>query len=524
MRLTNMNFLLYHPFLFKNKFQRPMRLTLPLLLLLGLFAFCKMPSKKTSLQPSTETFKTKTDTKMPDLPIAGDYPAAWQEIDSLEREGLFKSALEKTEALYARATKDNNAGQILKSLIFKGKFLTMLEENGIEKAMQLYETELLRMRQPEKSVLQSMLAELYTTYLQNQGWRISNRTQLADAPGPDITTWSAANFEQRALDLYQASVKEENALRNGPINYIKDIILPGNTDTTAVPLRPTLFDFLAYRALQHFESERSYLNQPVFKFELSQEAAFAPAKTFLLEKFESKDENASKWMAIRLFQRLLAAQSNNAGQTAGFIDADLARLNFVRQNSILEDKELRYEQALESLHKQYYDHPSDAEIVWQLSNYLWQKEVQQPGEKTHRKRALTLCEDAIKRHPNTFGAKRCAQLVEILKTPSFSILTEMAYVPEKPVLFRVAWQNMSKIYVKLVQLPGFDEWNTDTPYEQYLPLLNGKRSLQQKTWALADPGDYYNHETELKLDPCSIGHYMVMAADNPEFDDKKGYL
>ena len=501
-----------------------MRLTLPLLLLLGLFAFCKMPSKKTSLQPSNETFKTKTDTKMPDLPIAGDYPAAWQEIDSLEREGLFKSALEKTEALYARASNDNNAGQILKSLIFKGKFLTMLEENGIEKAMQLYETELLRMRQPEKSVLQSMLAELYSTYLQNQGWRISNRTQLADAPGPDITTWSAANFEQRALDLYQASVKEESALRNGPINYIKDIILPGSTDTTAVPLRPTLFDFLAYRALQHFESERSYLNQPAFKFELSQEAAFAPAKTFLLEKFESQDENASKWMAIRLFQRLLSAQSGNAGQTAGYIDADLARLNFVRQNSVLEDKELRYEQALESLHKQYYDHPSDAEIVWQLSNYLWQKDVQQPGEKTHRKRALTLCEDAIKRHPNTFGAKRCAQLVEILKTPSFSILTEMAYVPEKPVLFRVAWQNMSKIYVKLVQLPGFDEWNTDTPYEQYLPLLNGKRSLQQKTWELADPGDYYNHETELKLDPCSIGHYMVMAADNPEFDDKKGYV
>jgi uncharacterized protein YfaS (alpha-2-macroglobulin family) len=505
----------------KNQLKSSMRFPLPILLLLAMFAFCKLPGKKETLQPTPFTVKTKPDTKMPALTTPGDYSAAWQEIDSLEQSGLPKSALEKTEALYTRAKNDNNASQVLKTLLYKGKFLTFLEEDGIVKAMELYEAEIKTLHQPEKSVLQSILGELYATYLQNQGWRINNRTEITNSVPSDLKTWSTADFEQRALDLYQASLEAESALRGAPVNYIKDIIEPGLHDTVDVPLRATLFDFLAYRALQHFQNERSYLNEPAFKFELNQEVAFAPAKEFLQAKFESKDSSSGKWMAIRLFQRLMSNQNANPST---LIDADLARLNFVRNNSTLEDAPTRYEQALEVLHKQYYDHPSDAEIVWNLANYLFAKEKDKTGPKLYRKSAYTLCEDAIRRHPNTYGAKNCAALIALIKSKNLSIYTEATYLPEKSILFHASFQNLSKLYVKLVQVPAFEPWNENTPYDQILPLLNGKPIVQQKTWDVTDPGDYYGHETELKLNPCSVGHYVVMTSDNPDFDAKKGYV
>ncbi|MFM8484991.1 MAG: hypothetical protein ACKOCH_01560, partial [Bacteroidota bacterium] len=79
--------------------------------------------------------------EMPPLPAGGDYAAAWKTIDSLEQEGLIRSAREKTESLQKRAADDKNGAQIVKCLLFRGKFTTLLEEDGLAVAMLLMETE-----------------------------------------------------------------------------------------------------------------------------------------------------------------------------------------------------------------------------------------------------------------------------------------------------------------------------------------------------------------------------------------------
>lgn len=101
----------------------------------------------------------------------GDYATEWKEIQSLEEQGLPKSAREKVDALYIRAKSDNNASQIIKTLIYRSKYITELEEDGFVKAVSQLQDEAMRETFPTKAILQSMLGELYAGYLENNVWR-----------------------------------------------------------------------------------------------------------------------------------------------------------------------------------------------------------------------------------------------------------------------------------------------------------------------------------------------------------------
>ncbi|MEO6036781.1 MAG: MG2 domain-containing protein, partial [Saprospiraceae bacterium] len=510
---------------------------LPFLALLGLavlFAFCKYAAKKDQTVPPSLPNKTKTKMPNPALALAGDYEDDWKIVDSLERQGLYKSALEKVENIQARAKGDNKSAQIVKALLFRGKYTTMLEEDGFIKAVQLFETEANAAKQPEKAVLQSILGQLYSTYLQNQAWKIRDRTPIPDGEGGDILTWSATQIERHALDMYAASVEPQPLIRETEVQYFRDILTPSQNDSVAgKPLRPTLYDLLAHRALDFFANERSYLTEPAYKFELSDPAAFAPHEQFLKAGFETKDSTSGKWLAIKTFQQVLHSHEVGTITTDGpmlgrkltrnvpaLIDAELLRLQFVHNNFIGEDKDNLYLRALEYLHKQYYDEPSDAEIAYQIAAYLFGLSTGDKGNQA--KQAVATCEDAIRRHAGTYGALQCSNLLESIRAPTLNIQVEAAYLPEKNMLVSLAIRNLSGVWVKVVRVPDNpDLWN-NIPYDQRLNYLHGLQGLQNRTWKIDDPGDYQSHRTEISLEPLPVGNYWVLVAANINFDPKKG--
>ena len=113
---------------------------LPILLLL-LIASCKWLGKPDQPAQPTTNIKVKPTTEMPipALPDIGDYADDWKIVDSLENAGLFKSALEKVVGIQARAKNDKNSQQVVKALLFRGKYTTQLEEDGLTKAIQILE-------------------------------------------------------------------------------------------------------------------------------------------------------------------------------------------------------------------------------------------------------------------------------------------------------------------------------------------------------------------------------------------------
>ena len=513
-------------------FQKVVKSTGFALILLGLCSAiaCKTGVKKD--QPVT-SIKDKSKTDMPIQPLPtppGDYADEWRIVDSLQQQGLFKSALEKTEAIYAHARIDHNSPQTVKALIFKGKFTTQLEEDGIVKAIEMFEKNTAEAAQPERSVLQSLTAELYATYLRNQGWRIANRTETTPAAEDKNTlkegwllTASAAQIERRALDLYAASVEPLASVQAAPADAFRDILTPGQNDSIGgKPLRPSLYDLLAHRAIEHFSNERSYLTEPAYAFQFDQAAAFAPVGDFLKTTFETKDLESGKWLAVKTFQKVLSqyVSSNTAqGNLAAALDADLDRLRFARNTSSLENKLALYRQALEALHKQYHDHPMDGEIVFDLAGLVYRLDTGDKGE--NARYAVAALEDAIRRHPGTFGAQQCQLLLREIQAVSLQTEVEKVSLPGRSTLVSLQFTNLKTAYVRVVHIPNDpgvwekirrEEGLTD---EQW---LKRQKPVQARTWKITAPDDYQPHRTEIALDPLPLGSYWLLVSANADFD------
>ncbi len=503
--------------------------------LLLLFFACKSAGKKDT---PTTSIKDKPTTEMPipPLPITGDYADDWKIVDSLERQGLFKSALEKTEAIQAKAANDKNSPQVIKALLFRGKFVSQLEEDGFVKAVQLFEKEEKTATISTKPILQSILGQLYATYLSNQGWRISERTPIPDGEGGDILTWSAAQIEKHAIELYAASVTRRPILLETPVGFYDPILTPSQGDTVAgQPLRPSIYDLLAHRALEHFTNERSWLTEPAYAFSLDQAEAFAPMSDFLKTNFETKDSTSGKWLALKLFQVLLNRPSqiiNTPGQpdkvlrnTAALVSDDLLRLQFVFNNSVREDKTTLYQNALEALLKQHAEHPIYAEIAHQLAAHVYgsgASDQAQSGQNAQK--AVALCEEAIRRHPNTFGAQQCQVLLNDIRAKLLNVIVENVYLPEKPGLVQVQFRNLNKVFVKVVKANFEQEFLDNVPYEQQIEKLKALPQMQRRDWDIKDPGDYQMHTTEIAVDGLPLGIYYLLASENTDFDPKKGYV
>ena len=63
------------------------------------------------------------------------YKEEWTKVDSLEQNGLTKSALTEVKAIYKKAKAENNHEQIVKALIIKAKLQSYVEENAFVKTL-----------------------------------------------------------------------------------------------------------------------------------------------------------------------------------------------------------------------------------------------------------------------------------------------------------------------------------------------------------------------------------------------------
>ncbi|HMR44321.1 MAG TPA: hypothetical protein PKC40_10835, partial [Saprospiraceae bacterium] len=164
-----------------------------------------------------------------------DHAKEWAAIDSLEKRGLPREALERANQLYQVVRKENNPSQIIKCLIYRGKFNSELEEDGLVKAIAAMQTDLNYTTFPVKPVLQSMLAEMYARYLDNNHWKFSDRTETVDFKTDDIRTWTPGQILEKSADLYLQSVAEDRT-KQVNIEDFAAILSTGNDQI----VRPTL--------------------------------------------------------------------------------------------------------------------------------------------------------------------------------------------------------------------------------------------------------------------------------------------
>ncbi|MDD4697890.1 MAG: hypothetical protein PHR52_10190, partial [Fermentimonas sp.] len=102
-----------------------------------------------------------------------NYEKEWAAVADFEKKSLPKSASEQVNLILRKAIDDKNSPQVIKALIHEGKYdLALDNQNDSSIFLNLNEMLALSKDNVEKSVLHSMLGELYLQYYQRDQWTI----------------------------------------------------------------------------------------------------------------------------------------------------------------------------------------------------------------------------------------------------------------------------------------------------------------------------------------------------------------
>ncbi|HEX8515291.1 MAG TPA: alpha-2-macroglobulin family protein [Bacteroidia bacterium] len=463
------------------------------------------------------------------FPKGSTYEKEWRKVDSLQEKGLIKSAHEVVTGIYNKAKSENNSSQFVKAVIHRMKFEQQMEEYSLEKALTRLNEEAAEAQFPVKPVLHSMIAESYWQYYQNNRWKFYNRSTTVNFDNSDITTWDLKSIFDKVIKNYQASLLNSDSLKRTPLNIYDDVLVKYDESRK---FRPTLYDFLAHRAIDFYMNEEPDITRPAYKFELNSESYFWNQDDFAKMKIESRDTLSLKYYAIKNMQELIAFHADDKDPQA-LIDIDLKRLAFVKNKSVSEIKDSLYLQALKDLEAKFSAHQASAQVNAKIANVYFEKGNQYnpltdgdlPSERSVKwmyKKALELCEATMAKYPKSDGAADCNALAARIKEHSLQFTCEKADLPSTPVKALVTYKNLKTVYVRIAEMDinkynrSVERYYGEELVRQYLKL----KAVRQFTVNLPDDGDYQSHSTEISIPGLSLGHYVVLMASDSSFSYK----
>lgn len=448
-----------------------------------------------------------------------NYEALWKKAEELiYQKQLPKSALKEVENIYSIAKKEKNEGQLLKAMLYRFSWQEANAEDGAKNKILQLEKEISVTEQPARSILQSITASAYHDYYNNHRWDILKRTSTKNFEKKDIDTWSSDDFHKKISQLYLASIKEKALLQNTNPEQFEAVIIKGNTPK----LRPTLFDLLAFRALEYFGNDERDINKPAYAFKLDMAAVYDPAADFVNKRFITKDSSSLYHKALLIYQQLLAFHLHDKTPDA-LIDADLLRLKFVHQYSVHPDKNKLYELALLNIADQYGNVPAADEARYLLARFYADKarDYKPFGDTTYRMyyvKAKEICDKVVLRKDSTEGKMHCMELLQQIGKKSLELTSEKVNLPAEPFRTLVTYRNINKIYFRLIRISAeFEESLNnyyDNHYWQKLTNLKAERKWEQ---LLPETNDYQQHSTEIKVDAMSAGKYALLASVTEDF-------
>ncbi len=485
----------------------------------------------TSASISMFSFKTKDEPVMLSFPKGSTYEKEWKKTDSLVKLGLTVSALDVVDAIYKKGKTDANAAQLVKSIMYRLRLKQQVQENANFNAIADLNEEIKKSSFPLTPILHSILAELYQQYYTQNRWKFSQRTQVVSVNQEDISTWDLKMLFDQIIKHHLQALINSDSLRRTPLNMY-DAILEGATMDSR-KLRPALYDFIAHRALDFLMNDEPDVIRPAYKFELTSADYFKPSSEFSKLSISTRDTLSTKYYATRILQDLLAFHSGDTDPSA-LIDADLKRLNFVKNHSATGMNDSLYLQALLLLEQQFINYPSSAEVSLTIAQVYAEKakkydprrqEDTEPErtDKWLNKKALEKCELALRGFPQSFGARQCQNLEVTIKAKSMSFTLEKVNLVHKPFRAYLSYKNIKKLYARVVSA-DFEKVNSNHNYyggansKELIKEYLNNQALKEWSMDVPDDGDYQTHYLEFKIPELNPGYYIVLLSADPGFE------
>src|SRR3989441_7316619 len=273
------------------------------------------------------------------LAFAASRDSQWKEVEEAINKGLPKTAIEKLEPIIQGALKDKAWGEATKAIARRIVLEGNIQGNKPEEKITRLETEIGNAPKEIVPLLDTILANWYWHYFQQNRWRFMRRTQSAQPPGKDFTTWDLPRLFAEIDKQFQKALANADTLKKMPGAAFDDLLVK---HALPDPYRPTLYDFIAHEALKFYSSGEQAAAKPEDAFELSADspifdgaekfaawdveraAGILPADRFNLAagSRQHADADSPILKALRLYQDLLKFHQNDNDPSA-FIDVNI---------------------------------------------------------------------------------------------------------------------------------------------------------------------------------------------------------
>ncbi|WP_338359672.1 alpha-2-macroglobulin family protein, partial [Yeosuana marina] len=450
------------------------------------------------------------------------YNSQWRQVEQFEMDGLPKSALKIVENISKQAKKDKNTSQQIKCLVYKSKFSLVLEEDAQLKIINDFKTAISESTFPTKNILESLLANMYWQYFNQNRWQFYNRTKTEEkVDATDFRTWDLQTLFNEINTHFQKSLKNASMLQLEPLSNYDDLLV---LQKDSKIYRPTLFDFLNHEALDFYKTPENSITKPAYKFEIDNPDFLCDDFTFSNLEITSKDSISLQLKALKIYQELIQFHLKDK-QPFALADINIERLKFVNQYGIFSNKESLLLEVLKTESEKLKSHEVSGLYDFEIASVYFQQSAQYKPKTNEENRwkakaAIDICNSDITKFPKSKGAEKCTVLKQQIEQQSLKITTE-SYLPmQQHARLLVSYKNLETLEFSMFKLTRRElkKFNETYRKDEQLAFIKKLDAFSQWESKLRNEHDYQNHTTEVAIPKLNNGSYLVFAStkDDPE--------
>lgn len=458
------------------------------------------------------------------LPNDANYTRSWANVAKFEKESLPKSASEAVDDILKKAIAEKNSPQIIKALIHQGKYdLALDAENDSVIFRNLHEMLQKSPDDVEKSVLNSMLGELYLQYYQQDSWQIDQRTELGDFVPADMKEWTRNIFRDKIVAHLNASLQPQGELEKTQVQTYAAVVELGKDSRRFFP---SMFDFLALRAIGLFPqiSDNDALSKTLAKKQISQESLFAPVNQFIGLSFNPGAKDNRLW-TLETYRKLLASlQTRKMDEPVLLVN--LQKMDYLQQLSpAYENFGLS---SLQTMLNQWSGSPLSVEIVDKMADFYLrpiadtdENRYDNPAQMEKMKQLYELLRNAIEKYPDYERINILKNRLSQITQPSLSVSGQNTFAPHGIKSMKFSYKNLSDLTLKIYRTDVKSLFIRDTGNAAKIQ----KQLVKTQKIKLRENPPYVFAEDSATIDVDKYGAYLVeiVADKTVENNNDAGY-
>ncbi|MDR1203378.1 MAG: alpha-2-macroglobulin [Tannerellaceae bacterium] len=378
---------------------------------------------------------------------------------------LFTTALRATQTSNEnrmdglQAIGNSDTSLLIKSLISEMKGKLDVDEDSFPNLIK--EVETYQAKQTDTAtvaLLHSMVAEMYNHYYQVNRWKIDRRMPIQGFVPDDIREWTSNLFTAGIEEKLTASLSPKQLLYQTETFAFSDIMSVGQEPH---PLYPTLYEFLAFRAIDIRPSCKIYQD--------------------LIAYYEQKND------------------------TKSLIPVLLAYGQYQYRSNHSPEEEVKYEAFVDSLMNAYKDKPYVVEVVQAKLELLKNKSYKPETTDSIRTLQYQLCKDAIAHYPDYERIGLITNWLAAMEEPILQTQSNNTVYPGKNLELIIHYTNISHITVQV--------YRSKKTVEDTLPYLYNNADEKKNT--LGELVKEISFTLELKNSYTSADSSVSIRMDEP---------